>query len=66
MLLDVHMHKPHAASRNFMDALLAFWPGLQVCVKLRLALRAVIKYSITRPDRVKTSQWLEEFNSHLS
>ncbi|KAJ6634826.1 ER degradation-enhancing alpha-mannosidase-like protein 3 [Pseudolycoriella hygida] len=30
MLLDVHMHRPHAKSKNFMDALLAFWPGLQV------------------------------------
>ncbi|XP_067662725.1 ER degradation-enhancing alpha-mannosidase-like protein 3 isoform X1 [Haliotis asinina] len=30
LLVDVHMHKPMAASRNFMDALLAFWPGLQV------------------------------------
>ncbi|KAK9881411.1 hypothetical protein WA026_016301 [Henosepilachna vigintioctopunctata] len=30
MLLDVHMHRPHTKSRNFMDALLAFWPGLQV------------------------------------
>lgn len=30
MLLDVHMHRPHSNSRNFMDALLAFWPGLQV------------------------------------
>ncbi|XP_069942665.1 ER degradation-enhancing alpha-mannosidase-like protein 3 isoform X1 [Cherax quadricarinatus] len=30
MLLDVHMHRPHTTSRNFMDALLAFWPGLQV------------------------------------
>jgi len=30
LLLDVHMHRPHTNSRNFMDALLAFWPGLQV------------------------------------
>ncbi|XP_076062740.1 ER degradation enhancer, mannosidase alpha-like 2 isoform X2 [Oratosquilla oratoria] len=30
MLLDVHMHRPHTTARNFMDALLAFWPGLQV------------------------------------
>lgn len=30
VLLDVHMHRPHLQSRNFMDALLAFWPGLQV------------------------------------
>ncbi|XP_052789807.1 ER degradation-enhancing alpha-mannosidase-like protein 3 isoform X2 [Mya arenaria] len=28
--IDVHMHRPMSASRNFMDALLAFWPGLQV------------------------------------
>lgn len=30
LLLDVHMHKPLMTTRNFMDALLAFWPGLQV------------------------------------
>ncbi|KAF2349551.1 Glycoside hydrolase family 47 [Trinorchestia longiramus] len=30
MLLDVHMHRPHTTTRNFMDAFLAFWPGLQV------------------------------------
>lgn len=30
MMLDVHMHRPHTKSKNFMDALLAFWPGLQV------------------------------------
>lgn len=30
MLLDVHMHRPTTKSKNFMDALLAFWPGLQV------------------------------------
>ncbi|KAM3968804.1 ER degradation enhancer, mannosidase alpha-like 2 [Aphomia sociella] len=30
VLMAVHMHRPHLQSRNFMDALLAFWPGLQV------------------------------------
>ncbi|XP_052093110.1 ER degradation-enhancing alpha-mannosidase-like protein 3 [Mytilus californianus] len=30
LLVDVHMHKPEALSRHFMDSLLAFWPGLQV------------------------------------
>jgi len=30
MMVDVHMHKPQTNARNFMDALLAFWPGLQV------------------------------------
>lgn len=30
MLLDVHMHRPNTNAKNFMDALLAFWPGVQV------------------------------------
>ncbi|XP_068617781.1 ER degradation-enhancing alpha-mannosidase-like protein 3 [Battus philenor] len=30
IMLAVHMHRPHLQSRNFMDSLLAFWPGLQV------------------------------------
>ncbi|XP_022658502.1 ER degradation-enhancing alpha-mannosidase-like protein 3 isoform X3 [Varroa destructor] len=30
MLVDVHMHRPTTNAKNFMDALLAFWPGLQV------------------------------------
>lgn len=34
MLLDVHMHRPNTNSKNFMDALLAFWPGLQVCFNI--------------------------------
>ncbi|KAF7488552.1 ER degradation-enhancing alpha-mannosidase-like protein 3 [Sarcoptes scabiei] len=29
-LIDVHMHRPHNQAKNFMDSLLAFWPGLQV------------------------------------
>ena len=30
MLLDVHMHRPLVNTKNYMDALQAFWPGLQV------------------------------------
>ena len=30
LMVDVHMHKPQTNAKNFMDALLAFWPGLQV------------------------------------
>lgn len=30
LLMDVHMHRPHTKARNYMDSLLAFWPGLQV------------------------------------
>ena len=38
LMLSVDMHKPTAGSRNIMDALLAFWPGLQV--------RGVSKYML--------------------
>ena len=34
MLVDVHMHQPLTNSRNFMDSLLAFWPGLQVSSRI--------------------------------
>lgn len=30
MLVDVSMTAPTRVTRNFMDSLLAFWPGLQV------------------------------------
>lgn len=29
-LIDVHMHRPNRVAKGFMDALSAFWPGLQV------------------------------------
>ncbi|VEL14143.1 unnamed protein product [Protopolystoma xenopodis] len=29
LFLDVHMHRPSQRAKHFMDALLAFWPGLQ-------------------------------------
>jgi len=32
IMLNVDMHKPTSSSRNIMDSLLAFWPGLQVCL----------------------------------
>lgn len=30
VMQDVHMHRPHSTSKHFVDALGAFWPGLQV------------------------------------
>lgn len=30
LLVDVLMHRPFTRAKSFMDALLAFWPGLQV------------------------------------
>jgi len=32
LLVDVLMHKPTTSAKNFVDALSAFWPGLQVSV----------------------------------
>ncbi|CAF0742825.1 unnamed protein product [Adineta ricciae] len=29
-MVNVHMHQPYRSTKNHMDALLAFWPGLQV------------------------------------
>lgn len=36
LLMDVHMHRPHTKARNYMDSLLAFWPGLQVTQRCTL------------------------------
>ncbi|WAR30725.1 EDEM3-like protein [Mya arenaria] len=41
--IDVHMHRPMSASRNFMDALLAFWPGLQPAIEVHEMLYQVIQ-----------------------
>ena len=30
LMMDVHMHRPNTNSKHFVDALGAFWPGLQV------------------------------------
>lgn len=44
MLLDVHMHRPNTNAKNFMDALLAFWPGLQVGDFRRLKTKQKVKF----------------------
>ena len=59
LLLDVHMHRPHTNSRNFMDALLAFWPGLQV---LKGDLKVIVHNSILM---VLTSKFPISSNSLL-
>jgi len=47
MMVDVHMHKPQTNAKNFMDSLLAFWPGLQVFLvflSVSLVLSSVLIY----------------------
>lgn len=56
----VHMHMPNRQARNYIDALLAFWPGLQVLKgDLRQAIRfheelhqIVRKYDYFMPEAV--------------
>ncbi|KAL3079211.1 hypothetical protein niasHT_007301 [Heterodera trifolii] len=57
LFVDVHMHKPQIASRSFMDALLAFWPGLQVlkgdlrsAIEMHQMLYTVVKRHTFLPD----------------
>jgi len=44
LMVDVHMHKPQTNAKNFMDALLAFWPGLQVSACFFACLLIVCSY----------------------
>jgi hypothetical protein len=64
MLLDVHMHRPHTNSRNFMDALLAFWPGLQVKYSL-LLVQCVCSNIVIRTGRSGTLVQTDRLNIPL-
>uniref|UniRef100_A0A9J2PH42 alpha-1,2-Mannosidase n=1 Tax=Ascaris lumbricoides TaxID=6252 RepID=A0A9J2PH42_ASCLU len=61
VFIDVHMHKPSVASRSFMDALLAFWPGLQV---LKGDLKSAIEFHETLYQVVKKHRFLPEAFTH--
>lgn len=53
----VHMHMPNRQAKNYMDALLAFWPGLQV---LKGDLKAAIKMHETLHQIVKKHDFIPE------
>uniref|UniRef100_A0A915BGC4 alpha-1,2-Mannosidase n=1 Tax=Parascaris univalens TaxID=6257 RepID=A0A915BGC4_PARUN len=61
VFIDVHMHKPSVAARSFMDALLAFWPGLQV---LKGDLKSAIEFHETLYQVVKKHRFLPEAFTH--
>ncbi|VDK48274.1 unnamed protein product [Anisakis simplex] len=61
MFIDVHMHKPTVASRSFMDALLAFWPALQV---LKGDLKSAIEFHETLHQVIKKHRFLPEAFTH--
>lgn len=61
LFVDVHMHKPTVASRSFMDALLAFWPGLQV---LKGDLKSAIEFHEALNLVIQKYRFLPEAFTH--
>ncbi|ALC38340.1 Edem2 [Drosophila busckii] len=66
VLLDVLMHRPHAKSRNFMDSLLAFWPGLQVLSgDLKPAVQThEMLYQVMQMHTLIPEAWTVDFQIH--
>lgn len=56
-LIDVHMHRPNRVAKGFMDALSAFWPGLQV---LKGDLRSAIATHAMFSEVIKRHSYLPE------
>lgn len=56
-LIDVHMHRPNRVAKGFMDALSAFWPGLQV---LKGDLRSAIATHSVFNEVIKRHSYLPE------
>ncbi|CAH8524279.1 unnamed protein product [Schistosoma bovis] len=66
LFLDVHMHRPAQRARTFMDALLAFWPGIQVLtgdVKRAVALHELL-YLIHKRNKLLPEAFTPDFNVH--
>ncbi|XP_078459654.1 ER degradation-enhancing alpha-mannosidase-like protein 3 [Lampetra fluviatilis] len=66
LLLDVHMHKPTLNAKTWMDALLAFFPGLQV---LKGDIRPAIEthemlYQVTRRHNFLPEAFTTDFRVH--
>lgn len=56
-LIDVHMHRPNRVAKGFMDALSAFWPGLQV---LKGDLRSAISTHAMFNEVIRRHNYLPE------
>uniref|UniRef100_A0A915N145 alpha-1,2-Mannosidase n=2 Tax=Meloidogyne javanica TaxID=6303 RepID=A0A915N145_MELJA len=61
IFVDVQMHRPQLASRSYMDALLAFWPGIQV---LKGDLRGAIEMHQMLYNVVKKHKFLPDAFTH--
>ncbi|XP_013410310.1 ER degradation-enhancing alpha-mannosidase-like protein 3 isoform X4 [Lingula anatina] len=66
LMLDVHMHKPTSNTRHFMDALTAFWPGLQVLkgdIKPAIEIHELL-YQITQRHNFLPEAFTTDFRVH--
>uniref|UniRef100_A0A1I7SG84 alpha-1,2-Mannosidase n=1 Tax=Bursaphelenchus xylophilus TaxID=6326 RepID=A0A1I7SG84_BURXY len=61
LFVDVHMHRPTIAARSYMDALLAFWPGVQV---LKGDLKGAIEMHEMLYQVIKKHKFLPEAFTH--
>ncbi|CAF0994699.1 unnamed protein product [Didymodactylos carnosus] len=69
-MVNVHMHQPYRLAKNHMDALLAFWPGLQVmtgdlksAIELHEMLYQVVQKHNFLPEAF-TTDYRIHWNSH--
>jgi mannosidase alpha-like ER degradation enhancer 3 len=69
-MVNVHMHQPYRLAKNHMDALLAFWPGLQVmtgdlkpAIELHEMLYQVVKKHNFLPEAF-TTDYRIHWHSH--
>jgi len=66
VLVDVLMHRPHSQAKNFMDSLLAFWPGLQVLkgdIKPAIETHEML-YQVMQRHRFLPEAFTTDFNVH--
>ena len=70
-LVDVPMHSPHSTSRNLVDALSAFWPGLQTllgdipnAVKAHEMLYGLVRKYRFLPEAVTLSDYRTHWAHH--
>ena len=76
VMQDVHMHRPHTTSKHFIDALGAFWPGLQVLmgdVKPAIESHEILYQIVQRHDFIPEAftsdfqvHWVIFFCTHLN
>jgi len=71
LMMDVHMHRPNTNSKHFVDALGAFWPGLQVlmgdlkpAIEQHEVLHQIMKRHNFIPEAV-TSDFQVHWGQHL-